>query len=668
MYMKSTPILLAIAALLAGSISSSKAQSYYVRGSFNNWGNTPYVGGVPLNDNLDGSYSLTVDGLTYSLTNGTRVQFKVLTDDDWGKPTWPGSNCSSYIGTNGVLTIHFRPGNINDGYSPSGNRVGYDDSQQHDWSLYGNFQGAYADVATLTDAGNGVHTVNYVVTNAPGTYQFKFRRPPTFDTMVGTDFGSGSLNISVTTTQANQTLAFTLDLPNGRWVVGSPLQTPTNWVSFVCDMQVPIALYDQDLTDPNGFDTNSENPHVRGSFNAGSVGGDWQLFQVPGTTLYSNTVPVEAFIGDTVTYKFWKDYDTGQYEQPALLCEDPRDRSLTITNASMSAPPAYWCDRKLSDPDINISFAVDMSLQESLGFFTNGVDSMYVRGSLSQIGWGPGILLTNHPAPYTNVFSTVVTMRYTPIPPCVNRYKFYIDRPPGGTDVWESPISTGGNDREFTITSTSVAISNFWNGLTPCDTLEEETQVTFSVDMTGAVSHPNGTITYDGTQTVYINGEFLSWQSQVGGGDWGTNPKPELALTKNPTSDVHSITLPISAASKLQMVYKFSMGGEDNEAGQQTNHVRYIRLDAGSTNYTMPRDVWTITNPGVPRVEPEIGGLAARASTPGNVVLEWSGLPCTSMQAGPTPAGPFSNLFEARGVSSTNMPVSGEQMYFRLSR
>jgi hypothetical protein len=311
-----------------------------------------------------------------------------------------------------------------------------------------------------------------------------------------------------------------------------------------------------------------------------------------------------------------------------------------------------------------------MRLPLAAGSFTS-VDNVYARGSFN--GWGDpnplltALLLTNNPsAADSNVYRGVASIQ-APVGACGYAFKFWTDSPTMSNSGYE----TRGN-RGFSINSTNEVLPLvYWDDLTPCNVLDQNTAVTFSVDMTGAVG--TDTTVYDGsgTQLVYINGSFVGWDSQgVADPDWGTSPLPELVLTKNPTSNVHSVTLTnrFPAGSSFQVTYKYSLGGPDNESGFAQNHVRYVRTTAGVTNYAMPLDVWINTNPGVPREESAIGGLAAKPSTPGNVSLEWTGLPCTYMQASTNVSGPYNNLFEARGVASTNLPTSGDQMYFRLTR
>jgi hypothetical protein len=146
-------------------------------------------------------------------------------------------------------------------------------------------------------------------------------------------------------------------------------------VTFLLDMQVPIALFDADFTSPEGFDTNSDAVYVRGNYGVSNA-----LIQV-GSTLFSNTVDVVAPSGATFTYKFYGapfPSVNGGEEYVNLSCN--ANRTLQITSMNMSAPLAYWSDRKLTDPNVQVTYSVDMSLQEAVGNYTNGVTTVYVRG------------------------------------------------------------------------------------------------------------------------------------------------------------------------------------------------------------------------------------------------------------------------------------------------
>lgn len=648
----------AFAACLVATSSLTLHAQPYARGLFNGWGTTQ------MNDDGDGTFSLTTSGNT---PNGVHA-WKIDTVGDWSSAFPPNDAKSRYDAT-GSFTFNWQPGAVNDGWNPTANRVGYVDPGNIAWEIMGqfnNWDGAIDTAARqMTAQGGGLYTVDYTITNAPGTYAFKFRESGTWDgAQVGEGFGGGN-NLSVTTTSANQVVKFRLDLPNGRWLAGDPIPAPTNKVTFLVNMEVPIALYDADYTDPNGFNSNGFLV-VRGSWNGfGTDTNNYRLIQV-GTTLFSNTVDVTAYSGATIQYKFFGTTPFGTpvpgEESPVLSCGAAR--TLTITNTAMEAPLAYWGDRKTSDPTVNVTYSVDMSLREAYGLFTNGVNTVSLRGSFN--GWTAPVTMTNRPAPDTNIFDVVLSLPYTPIGGCYNNtYKFFYSPP----DNWENDPN-----RSITTTITNVNMvlpTVYWNNQSPCDSLAQNTAVTFQIDMAGAQGTDGTNYDGSGSQLVYINGNFVGWDSQgVPDPDWGPTPMAELVLTKSPSSDIHTVTISnrFLAGGGLRVQYKYSLGGADNEAGSGQDHVRYIRTMPGVTNYVMPLDKFIGGSSGYDYTEDEIGGLAAKPSTPGNVQLQWTGLPCAYMQGSTNVAGPFTDLFEARGVSSTNVPTSGGQRYFRLRR
>jgi hypothetical protein len=187
--------------LLAGNLP---AQPFYLRGSFNSWDTS-----APMTDLGGGVYSATISG-----TPGARFNFKVATAD-WSA-SWPGSDSRSLFDAAGSATVYYRAGAFADGWNPAADRVGYADPQQFGWEVIGSFNGWSAPFGSLTAMGGGLYAGNLLVTSA-GTYDFKFREAGSWDIAIGSDFGNSSGNATVTTTDANQLVAFQLDLPNGRW-------------------------------------------------------------------------------------------------------------------------------------------------------------------------------------------------------------------------------------------------------------------------------------------------------------------------------------------------------------------------------------------------------------------------------------------------------------------
>ncbi|HRX87690.1 MAG TPA: PEP-CTERM sorting domain-containing protein, partial [Phycisphaerae bacterium] len=185
------------------------AQTYNARGGFNSWGETPMV------DNLDGSYSATISGLT----PGDRFEFKVAEAPDW-TASWPGSNAKAAVDGAGEMNINFFPGAIADGWNPGSNRVGYEDPGQFGWEITGAFNGWTDAVDTaarqMTDMGGGLYSVDYTIAT-PGSYEYKFRESNSWDIAIGDDFGNSAANNTIVTSSPNEVVRFELDLPNGRW-------------------------------------------------------------------------------------------------------------------------------------------------------------------------------------------------------------------------------------------------------------------------------------------------------------------------------------------------------------------------------------------------------------------------------------------------------------------
>ena len=182
---------------------SVQAQTFYLRGDFNSWGTTDLV------DNGNGTFSATVAGAP-----GASLKFKIATAD-WAT-AYPGSDVAAAFDSTGSFTANFNPAPLADGWSPTGARVGYKDPGQFGWDIMGSFNGWSTPVATLSLQGNGVYSGTYTVPTA-GSYEFKFRKAGDWGVSIGADFGNGAANAVLATLEANQTMQFVLDLPNGRW-------------------------------------------------------------------------------------------------------------------------------------------------------------------------------------------------------------------------------------------------------------------------------------------------------------------------------------------------------------------------------------------------------------------------------------------------------------------
>jgi hypothetical protein len=191
--------------LALASAMAAHAQSWVVRGNFNNWG---VNGDVVLTQQGDGSWTGSASGLTA----GSITEFKV-TKPDWSVNS-PASNARMVIGSSGTINFKFWENAPNDGWLPlSGSRVGYTNDNAHAWDLMGAFNG-WSGPMSMSSLGNGVY--QGTTTMSAGTYEGKFRKANDWDISIGTGFANYGNNFSITLPTTGL-YNYTLDLPNGRY-------------------------------------------------------------------------------------------------------------------------------------------------------------------------------------------------------------------------------------------------------------------------------------------------------------------------------------------------------------------------------------------------------------------------------------------------------------------
>ena len=391
--------ILSVAALAGLFTLNTQAQPYYVAGDYNSWANpsaTAMSGGPT-------EYTFVITGGTA----GNDEQLKV-TDGTWST-TFPGNNLHLKYDATGGNTINFFPGVNNDGWSPGVNRVGYADPGNLAWEVVGDFTnpnwGSDSN-AQLTSTGGGVYKVTYVVATA-GTHNFKFRTPGTWDAInFGADFGNGSANGTFTTTSNNAPIQFQLDLPNGRWLAGTPAPpVVTNQVIFAVDMSVYIL---------NGSYTPGQPIDVRGVFN-GWTGGANPLTNNPSAAntniYYSGIITIVDHAGVTYGYKF----NDSNWESP--LSTGGGDRSYVVSSAAATGvtnlPAVFFNDQLGNDvlqADTPVIFTVNMNgaVGTDGHTFDPAADNVYVNGQFANwYAWYGGINPANAPTGY-QLFETPV--------------------------------------------------------------------------------------------------------------------------------------------------------------------------------------------------------------------------------------------------------------------
>jgi hypothetical protein len=409
---------------------------------------------------------------------------------------------------------------------------------------------------------------------------------------------------------------------------------------------------------------------------------------------FQGTYMVTNSPGAAIEYKFVYNNTAGYpsaddvYEAP-LVGDPDNGNNRYLFNEAQTVPIVNFSDLAFSATVTNnVTFVVDMSVQEFIGAFTNGC-TVEIHGDYND--WGGGTTMTNNPAdPDTNHYYT--TIQYIGGLDA-NVYFKYVIQP--GT-VWEnlpnsSADTIGGNRYDPLVQgNTTLPIVCFNDICTTIDYLQTNASVTFTVDMTAAATagatYNSGGVFTIGFDDVYLNGidngqdgSYWAWSAESAPSAYQMTEVPA-----NSISPIYTITVPVNAGSPLNLVYKYSIDGSDNEAGTGDNHMRYIR---SLTNYSMPTDEFG-SQGGSTSTEPSFGNLQVNRSG-NNVVLAWLGREQVQLQSTANLSNPANwtalpltdgtNLIVTPGTNlglapsavlttnvSTNYPTSGSATFYRL--
>ena len=409
-----------------------------------------------------------------------------------------------------------------------------------------------------------------------------------------------------------------------------------------------------------------------------------------GSGVYTNTYVIAT--PGTHNFKFrtpgtWSDFNGGS----DFGGGNNATVTTTTTNQSvlfqLDVVNGRWLAGALAPPPVTnaVVFAVDMTYQTQLGFFTPG-SSVFVAGAFN--GWpGPGstnsLQLTNYP-PYLGGSNTNIyygTNVFVGVPDtAVTQYKFNQNDPNAQNSGWETS-----NNRSVTLLSTNGTVVlpvAIFSDLYGSDVLNVPVTIIFTVNMTNAVTYTNGTTLTDAhvfnssSDSVVINGSFLNggWSA------WDPISTSGQIMTNNPIgSEVYEFDYTLPAGSPLEFQYKYGVNypgmtnNLDNEAGFNVNHDRVVRL-TGTGVYNFPLD-----NFGGAFTEPSFGLLTAGKAVGGNVPVTWLGRPGARLQSKSDLSGAWQDIPTTDGtnwitgymstngfVSQTNWPASTGHMFFRI--
>jgi hypothetical protein len=483
-----------------------------------------------------------------------------------------------------------------------------------------------------------VYTGTREVAGAAGaTFEYKFVINS------GSDIWEGfSNNRSFTLSDTAQTLPV------------SPFNNPQP-VTFQVNMATQVAA---NAFDPAAGDT----VEVRGPFNNwGTPAGTRLEASAENPAVYTTTVTLPSNPGANVEYKF----------VIVRSGVDPRwesgsNRSTPLTGQPQTIDTVYF-DNVTGIPTKGaILFQVDMTAQEAAGNFDKAIHQVWIRGN--KTGWGDppqGLQLfedLSRPGVYTNTYRNDALITGETIEYKATMWK------PGVT--WENGdnkrVTFQGNEPADADGYRTVTIPTwYFDNVRPGELVNEETVVTFRVDMRNARTTEG--VAFDPVNdSVLVNGSFLP----AGWAQWGAIPLEQEAFDNGMNGDavandgIYSwqYTLPRGASARL--AYKYSINNADNEAAAGNDHIRYVRATG---TYALPLDTFgTMTQETLVEAP---GDIAIRVGTEGKVVLTWQGAPGIKVQRmSDVTGGTLETINETDGLSSYEASATGTAAFFRLVR
>jgi len=252
-------------------------------------------------------------------------------------------------------------------------------------------------------------------------------------------FGGGNRYFQVPAGGTNLPVVYFSDVTN--------LPAYTVQITFQLDMEFAIQ---QGL-----FNMGSDYVDAFGSWNNWAATGVL-LTNVPGTSNYVGTLTTTALTTNTVvSYKYAIDGYGGTWEGN-VGPNGAQNRTFTLTNLNQVLPLAYWNNLTNLNSSFNVGFQVNLAVEDALGIFTPGSDTVFVNGDWNWSGSAVQLM----PVGSSDVYTGAVTLALAP--GTVVNYKYTID---GGL-IWENNgVGPGGaQNHQFTLsTSTNLPLDYFNN-------------------------------------------------------------------------------------------------------------------------------------------------------------------------------------------------------------
>ena len=456
-------------------------------------------------------------------------------------------------------------------------------------------------------------------------------------------------------------------------------------VTFQVDMSQQIAL-------TNYTNGGGQIVEVRGNFNSWTGGANvltldqtimrTNQFGLVTSNVYTGVVSVSTSPNAAIDYKFVYDPPTNSYEGVNTINQDGGGNRFFMNTGDMTLPVVDYSDAPFA-PIAQVTFSVDMTIVKLTDTNFNPT-SVTINGDV--MGWG-GVTVTNDPtAANTNIYSATFPVGAG----TTANYQYRYTQISSGNTVYDhlNGANGGNNNRTFTVPNVpSISVPTvYFNDASLDDYLLQDTPVSFTIDMNGAVT-TDGQPFNPAADSVYINGQFANWYAWAGGVNPAPAPPGYQLVETPPGSRIYSNTITIPKGSTVSFFYKYgtdtnsSNGGpSDNEAGFGQNHFRVVRA-TGFNPYPMPRDKFgnQYNEPFFSSASTGGAHLSVGAPVAGKVPVSWLGRPGAHLQvnsslsgggwtdvAGTDGTNDTTGSFGTNGfMSQTNVTV-GSSGFFRL--
>ncbi|MFO1478286.1 MAG: hypothetical protein U1F98_16760 [Verrucomicrobiota bacterium] len=413
-------------------------------------------------------------------------------------------------------------------------------------------------------------------------------------------------------------------------------------VTYQVDMSVQIALGNfNPLTDTVFISGDFSSPGWQSSLTDGST--NYILHASSNPSIYTNTFSIVNAVGAWENHQFV--INPGGAFGNLHWESSVGNRYFQVPATDLVLSTVYWNDVSSAGnvTATPVTFAVNMSVQTTLGNFNPDTDLVLVAGDFN---WDANSAptLTNNGA---NVWST--TLMITNTVGSTNNYKFLFV-PFVGSTTWENDgVGDGGaRNRGFVLTTTATNLGVvYFNNVTNANSLIVK-PVTFTVDMT--VEDALGNFT-PGLDTVTVAGD-------VSLNNWDASAS---TLSQDITyPDLYHGTFNVTNMVGTTVNYKFvvdagagALGWEANNVGPNGGQNRQFAMPNAASN--LPSVYFNNIN--------DIGSISI-SNSPGFVTLRWTPGTRIRLQSASSLSGAWTDVPNTLGSNNATLGVSG-QSYFR---